>query len=128
MLSEPIRNVMERKRLVLAAPDTTVAVAAKLMAASKVGAVMVVEGKRLVGIFTERDAVLKLPDRRPAAFDVRDLMTRDPVVLRADDTLAVAIHKMAVGEFRHVPVVEDGRPIAVVSARDAFRQIATRLG
>ncbi len=56
-------------------------------------------------------------------------MTPDPVVLRPDDTLAVAIHKMAVGGFRHIPVVDAaGRPTAVVSAVDVFRHLATALG
>ena len=63
------------------------------------------------------------------AFDVRDFMTPDPVVLRREDTLAVAVHKMAVGEFRHIPVVEDdGSPIGVVAAADVFRHIAAALG
>ena len=47
-------------------------------------------------------------------------MTPDPVVLRHDDPIAVAIHKMAVGGFRHIPIVEDGRPTGVVTARDVF--------
>jgi CBS domain-containing protein len=51
-------------------------------------------------------------------------MTPDPVVLRQDDPVAVAIHKMAVGGFRHVPIVDDGVPIGVVSARDVFRHLA----
>jgi predicted transcriptional regulator len=90
--------------------------------------VLVVDGDRFVGIFTDRDAVLKvagtrLPDRRIGA-----LMTPDPVVLRHDETIAVAINKMAVGGFRHIPIVEDGRPTAVVSARDVFRHLAQSLG
>ena len=51
-------------------------------------------------------------------------MTPDPVVLRHDDPIAVAIHKMAVGGFRHIPIVEDGRPTGVVTARDVFRHLA----
>jgi CBS domain-containing protein len=89
---------------------------------------LVTDDGRLVGIFTDRDAVLKVAgqaaDRRP----IGDLMTPDPVVLRRDDPIAVAINKMAVGGFRHVPIVEGGRPTGVVSARDVFRHISTRLG
>ena len=44
------------------------------------------------------------------------------------DTIAVAIHKMAVGEFRHIPVIEDGRPIGVVAAADVFRHLVRSLG
>ena len=50
-------------------------------------------------------------------------MTADPVVLRPDDSIAVAINKMAVGGFRHIPLVVDGRAIGIVSARDVFRHI-----
>ncbi len=55
-------------------------------------------------------------------------MTRDPVVLRHDDTIAVAINKMAIGGFRHIPIVEDGRPIGVVAAADVFRHVLDIIG
>jgi predicted transcriptional regulator len=84
---------------------------------------------RLVGVFTERDAVVKLAGLRHEAFAMRDLMTRDPVVLRTDDTLAVAIHKMAVGGFRHIPVVDAvGVPLGVLAARDVFRHVLSIAG
>jgi CBS domain-containing protein len=54
-------------------------------------------------------------------------MTHDPVILRSGDPVAVAIHKMAVGGFRHVPIVDRGEPTGVVSARDVFRHLATGL-
>ncbi len=90
--------------------------------------VLVTESGKLAGIFTDRDALLKLAGRGPEHRPIREFMTPDPVVLRQGDPIAVAINKMAVGGFRHVPIVrEDGRPIAVVSARDIFRHIAARL-
>ncbi len=89
---------------------------------------LVIADERLVGIVTERDVLLKLADKQLAKFDVRDVMTRDPVVLRPEDTLAVAIHKMAVGGFRHIPVVDDGRPVAVIAAKDVFQHILHLLG
>jgi CBS domain-containing protein len=84
----------------------------------------------LQGILSERDLVLKAVD---GANDldrviVADLMTRDPVVLRADDSVAVAIHKMAVGGFRHIPLTNDGQPTGIVSARDLFKYILDALG
>jgi CBS domain-containing protein len=90
--------------------------------------VLVVDGDRLVGIFTDRDAVLKVAGRELKARPIAELMTRDPVVVRHDDTVAVAIHKMAVGGFRHIPIVEGGRPTGLVSARDVFRHLARTLG
>jgi predicted transcriptional regulator len=94
-----------------------------------VGCVLVTRDERLVGIFTERDALLKLAGRELGGIDVGQVMTPDPVVLRGSDNAAVAIHKMAVGAFRHVPLVEDGgRPTGVVSSRDLFRHIVAYLG
>ena len=90
--------------------------------------VLVVDGDRFVGIFTDRDAVLKVAGTRLSDRRIGALMTPDPVVLRHDETIAVAINKMAVGGFRHIPIVEDGRPTAVVSARDVFRHLAQSLG
>jgi CBS domain-containing protein len=90
--------------------------------------VLVVEGGRLVGIFTDRDAVLKVAGTNPEDRRIGALMTHDPVVLRYDETIAVAINKMAVGGFRHIPIVDDGRPTGVVSARDVFRHLAQSLG
>ena len=90
--------------------------------------VLVTVDDRLVGIFTDRDAVVKAAGKRLDAFHVRDFMTPDPVVLRHDDPIAIAINKMAVGGFRHIPIVEDGRPTGVVTARDVFHHLAETLG
>jgi CBS domain-containing protein len=93
-----------------------------------VDCVLVMSDDRLIGIFTDRDAVVKAAGKRLEAFHVRDFMTPDPVVLRHDDPIAIAIHKMAVGGFRHIPIVEDGRPTGVVTARDVFHHLAERFG
>jgi CBS domain-containing protein len=102
--------------------------AVKLMQEHGTDCLLVVDDGRLVGIFTDRDAVLKVAGRPLNVRPLAELMTRDPVVLRHDDTVAVAINKMAVGGFRHIPIVRDGRPTGVVSARDIFRHLAETLG
>jgi signal-transduction protein with cAMP-binding, CBS, and nucleotidyltransferase domain len=109
-------------------PALPVADAIRRMHASGTDCLLVVDNGRLVGIFTDRDAVAKATDKRLGLYKVRDFMTPDPVVLRHDDTIAVAIHKMAVGEFRHIPIVEDGRPIGLVAAADVFRHLVKSLG
>jgi signal-transduction protein with cAMP-binding, CBS, and nucleotidyltransferase domain len=109
-------------------PTMAVAAAIQLMHETGTDCLLVCEEGRLVGIFTDRDAAVKAVDKRLGLYRVRDFMTPDPVVLRREDTLAVAIHKMAVGEFRHIPIVDDGRPIGVVSAPDVFRHIVASLG
>ncbi len=101
--------------------------ALRLMHDEAVDCLLVMDGDRLVGVFTDRDAVLNVAGRATRPAVVAEVMTRDPVILRHDDPIAVAIHKMAVGGFRHVPIVEDGRPTGIVSARDVFRHISVRL-
>jgi CBS domain-containing protein len=113
---------------ILVEPDTSVAEVIDRMHEAEADSVLVVEADQLVGIFTDRDAVVKLAGEPLADRPVREFMTADPVVLRHDDPLAVAIHKMAVGGFRHIPIVDRGRPTGVVTARDVFRHLATVLG
>ena len=87
------------------------------------GAVVVVSDGRVIGIFTERDALRKLAGSNTDGISVGEVMTADPVVLRTDDSVAVAIHKMAVGGFRHIPLVNGGAPVGMVTAHDLFRYI-----
>jgi CBS domain-containing protein len=108
-------------------PDTPVETAIARMQETETDCVLVTVDDRLVGIFTDRDAVVKAAGQQLDAFHVRDFMTPDPVVLRSDDPIALAIHKMAVGGFRHIPIIEDGRPTGVVTARDVFHHLAETL-
>jgi len=117
----------------IASPETIAATAdvneaIRRMHDKGIDCVLVTEGDRLVGIFTDRDAVLKVAGLDRQDRPIASLMTPDPVVLRHDETIAVAINKMAVGGFRHIPIVEDGRPTGVVTARDVFRHLIESLG
>lgn len=102
--------------------NVSVAEAAKLMRRHRVGALLVVDGERLRGIFTERDAVFKVmaADRDPNTTMVDEVMTGDPQTIPSDRPFGHALHMMFEGGFRHVPATENGRPIGVVSARDAL--------
>ncbi len=122
MFDLPVRRVMGRRRIVKAAAATTVIKAAKLIAARKIGAVMVVDGERLVGIFTERDLAVRVVARE---LDVRtttlaEVMTPDPFTVTPDQPLGYALNLMHEKGFRHLPVVENGKPIGIVSARSAM--------
>jgi len=122
MLESSVASVIEPRKLVVATPRTSVAEAARLMRDGNVGAVLVVDGERLVGIFTERDAVYRVTAAGgdPAATTLDGVMTRDPVTVAPDETFGYALLLMHEHGFRHVPVVEDGRPVGVVSARLAL--------
>lgn len=108
-------------------PEMPVDIAIARMQEAEADCVLITVDDRLVGIFTDRDAVLKAAGKHLDAFQVRDFMTADPVVLRHDDPIALAIHKMAVGGFRHIPIIENGRPTGVVTARDVFHHLAETL-
>ena len=117
-----IRMIIEDQEPLTAPAKMTVGEAARLMKQSKFGAVMVVESGKLVGIFTERDALFRVVAEGLNAQVIRlgDVMTRDPQTIRPDKPFVDALHLMHVSGFRHVPVVEAGRPIGMVSARDAL--------
>ncbi len=122
MFSQRVRTVMERTKLLTAPPDTTVSKAAKLMAKKNVGAVMVVENERLVGIFTERDAVFRViaKGRDTQTTMLADVMTSTPQTVDPDKTFGYALLMMHENGFRHVPVIENGKPIGIVSSRNAL--------
>lgn len=117
-----IRLIIEDQEPLTAPAMTTVGEAARLMKKSRVGALMVVEEGKLVGIFTERDALFKVI---AAGLDARstrvaEVMTPDPKTIHPDKPFMDALHLMHESGFRHIPVVENGRPIGMVSTRDAF--------
>lgn len=122
MLDEPIRTVMERKKMLVAPPDTSVHAAARLMAKKKVSAVLVVDDNRLVGIFTERDAVFRViaRSRDTHTTALSEVMTKDPKTVAPDESFGYALLLMHENGFRHAPVVENGAPIGIVSARNAL--------
>jgi len=108
-------------------PTASAADAVRQMQQAAVGCLLVEDASGLRGVLSERDLVLKLSGTTLDGVTVADLMTSDPVVLREDDSIAVAIHKMAVGGFRHIPLVENGHATGIVSARDVFRHILAAL-
>jgi CBS domain-containing protein len=108
-------------------PETTVAEAVHAMVSHRQGCVLVTENDRLLGIFTERDVLTRVvaEEHDPKSTVVRDVMSRDPETLTADEMIAFAMNFMDVGGYRHVPLVDhDGNPKGVVSVRDVLRYLA----
>jgi len=122
MSNRSIRDIIAEQEPITAPESITVSAAAQLMKQNEVGAVMVVEEGRLVGVFTERDALFRVlaEGRDTLTTRLADVMTRNPATIHPDRPFAEALHIMYEGGFRHVPVVEDGRPVGMVSARDAL--------
>jgi len=124
LVREPLSEIPVREAVVLAS-DANVTEAMRAMQREHRGCVLVTDDgtrdSKLVGIFTERDVLLRIVDRgkNPATLPLAEVMTPDPEVLSVKSTVAYALNKMSVGGFRHVPVVDDEfRPAFVVSVRD----------
>lgn len=122
MYGQRIRQVMEREHMLTATPQTTVADATRLMAEARFSAVLVIEGERLVGIFTERDAVFRVLAQGREARSTRldEVMTAQPITMDPDKTFGQALTLMHERGIRHVPVIENDRPVGIVTARDAL--------
>jgi len=122
MSGRTIRSIIEGQELITAPQSMPVGEAARLMKSHNVGAILVVEGDQLVGVFTERDALFRVvaEGRDSNATQLGDVMTRNPRTIEADSLFTLALQIMYEGGFRNVPVVENGRPVGLVSARDAL--------
>lgn len=126
-LQTPAHEFIPSGRLPAVSPADDVLRAISLMNESKAGCVLVEESNALVGIFTERDFLRRVfaPNRPPADIRVGEVMTVDPDWIRRDDEIAFAVNRMAVGEYRNVPVVNDeGEPIGLISVHDVVELLA----
>ena len=100
--------------------NLTVREAARHMASKKVGAVPVVEGTRLVGVFSERDLVTRVvaPGLDPATLTIGQVMTRQVIIAEPEETYEAALDRMLRSHIRHLPVVSGTRLMGFVSFRD----------
>lgn len=113
------------REVVTIGPDETVAGAAELLAGRRIGAAVVTDGRgRILGIASERDVVAALAEHGADALhrDVRSIMTSKVVTCQERDTLDMVLGRMTRGRFRHLPVVEDGRMVGVISIGDVVKR------
>ncbi len=110
-------------------PDMPVGQVLQKMVGETIGCVMVVEGGQLVGIFSERDALMKLNVDAARCLDkpISQFMTERPVTLETSDKIAFALQKMNVGGYRHLPILFDGKLAGVISIRDILRYLTERI-
>jgi CBS domain-containing protein len=104
-------------------PDTLITECVRLMTAEKIGALVVMDGERLKGIFTERDALNKVlaAGLDPGSTKVSEVMTKDPYCIPPTTTVGDAMELITKRRFRHLPIVENGKLLAVVSSGDLTR-------
>lgn len=100
-------------------PSASVGEAVSLMARHRIGSALVMDGDRLVGIFTERDTVRALSQAHDAVrHDITSWMTQDPKTVTPDVDTDDALHTMLDNGFRHLPVMEHGKVVGMISMRD----------
>lgn len=124
-----IPHAVSEQSLATLEPSASVLEAARMMAYLRIGALMIVEDDKLVGIFSERDALTRVVAKEldPATTTIADAMTRDPVTIAPDATVQQALDIMAERGFRHLPVIDDGKIVAIVSIRDLYRCVKDQM-
>lgn len=122
MRSRTVRDVVKGQAVLELAPTVTVRAAAGCMRDRKVGSVMVMKDGKLAGIFTERDGLFRVlaDGLNPDTTSLAAVMTTGVATIAADASLLDALRMMHEGGYRHVPVMDGGVPLGIVSIRDAL--------
>lgn len=119
-------SVLAPKKPITVAATTPLSDVLRLMVERGIGCVVVAEGDSAVGIFSERDALLKINTEvaSKSARPVSEFMTASPQTLVADAKIAFAVQRMDLGGYRHLPIVgKDGELVGIISARDILRYL-----
>lgn len=121
-----VRAILDSKghQITTVSPDAKLSDAIKTLGQRKIGAVLVMNQGRMEGILSERDIVRVLGERGAAALDepVSAVMTRKVVSCRQSDTVSAIMEMMTLGKFRHLPVVEDGKVVGLISIGDIVKR------
>ena len=122
MFTQSVKSIMDARKLILVPGTMSVREAAELMKSKRYGAVLIVDGEELLGIFTERDAVFRViaMGRDPETTKLADVMTKSPQTISSEKTFGHAMLMMHEGAFRHVPVIDHGKLVGMVSSRNAL--------
>ena len=121
-----VKNILADKRgdVVTIEPTADLATAVKLLAERRIGAVVILGADHhIVGILSERDIVRALAEHGPTVLNepVGQVMTRDVNTCSDDDTIGELMDRMTTGRFRHMPVVQQGKLIGIVSIGDVVK-------
>ena len=124
-----VPHVVHEQELAFAAPQLSVRDAAQLMARRRIGAVMIGDADRLLGIFTERDLAVKVvaAGLDPETTPLSQVMTPSPDTLAPDDTAHHALSMMRERGYRHLPVADGTRIVGMVSVRDLYDSVLDEL-
>jgi CBS domain-containing protein len=120
-----VRSILDSKghNILSVEPDTKLSAAIRILGERKIGAVLVMSQGKVDGILSERDIVRVLAERGAKVLDepVNEVMTRKVVSCRQSDTVGGIMEMMTIGKFRHLPVVEDGQVVGLISIGDVVK-------
>jgi CBS domain-containing protein len=120
-----VRRILNHKGsdVLTITPEKSLHEAIAILTKKKIGALVVLKGSEVVGILSERDIVNLLSNKDVNRFDnpVSSAMTSPAVTCSPNDTISQLMHQMTMGRFRHMPVVEDGKLIGVISIGDVVK-------
>lgn len=123
MESDTVRETAEEE-LVCIAPDTSVRDVLRLLKDSNTGSALVLQGGKLAGIYTERDALRLMANGESLDIPISQVMVGEPVTVRECDSVAAAVRKMSQGGYRRLPIVDSaGQPIGAVKASGILRYL-----
>ncbi|WFU76102.1 CBS domain-containing protein [Bradyrhizobium sp. CB2312] len=121
-----VRSILNTKghQIMSVEPDAKLSVAVKLLGEKKIGAVLVMNQNRLEGILSERDIVRVLGERGAGVLEapVSEVMTRKVVTCKETDTVAELMETMTTGKFRHLPVLDNGKVVGLISIGDIVKR------
>ncbi|MEZ2141551.1 MULTISPECIES: CBS domain-containing protein [Bradyrhizobium] len=121
-----VRSILNTKghQIMSVEPDVKLSAAIKLLVEKKIGAVLVMNQSRLEGILSERDIVRVLGERGAGVLEepVAEVMTRKVVACKETDTVAELMEMMTTGKFRHLPVIENGKVVGLISIGDIVKR------
>jgi CBS domain-containing protein len=121
-LMEDSISVLQPAQAISLPAEASVSEAVATMKERHVGCILVMERGQLAGIFSERDVLLKAVGSGRALEDIKlsEVMTPKPVTLSPEHSIRFALHEMAVGGFRHIPLLRNREPVGIISARDVI--------
>jgi CBS domain-containing protein len=128
LMSSPVGDLLTGRDLLVCSPADTVQKIVKIFQKDKKGVVLVYDKKKLVGILSNRDLLLRVAGitKDLAKIKIKDVMTPNPSYVKPEDPIAVAVNIMALGGHRHVPVLRaDGTPVSILLIRDVLVHLSS---
>ena len=126
LLEEPVSGLLTRKDLLVCSPSDSVSKVVKIFQKENKNCVLVYHRKKLVGILSNRDLLLRVAGKYPdlSKVKIQEVMTPNPEYVTADAPIAYVVNRMAGGSCRHVPVLaNDGTPHSIVTIQDVLRYL-----